>query len=413
MGHNPSVVAHQHDARPGRAATAFRRLFRRAVPQRDGPELELPAVVVHLTHRSQRLSDRVIARLDRLEQGEEDPDRLAELFELDHLVTRMRRNEEDLLVLAGAASVRVRSEPVALIDVLRAAQSEIEHYTRVGFGPVDRDVLVAAPAVTDLVHLIAELLDNATAFSPPEVPVTVEARRTDDGLTLTVEDAGPGLGTAELDDLNARLADPGRFDPDTAQALGLAVVARLAGRHGVQVELRPAGDGDGTVAEVNLPGRLLEPAGTSTPHRTPVPAFRRQPAAPPPPLAERVRTVVAAITKTPIDELPTNADGDLGVPAGSATVFVRMRDDPTLVEVFAPLLTGVAASEQLYIRLSEINARLPIGRVSFTDGTVRAAVAVFGRDFQPTHLRLALQVMTGLAGDLGERLSEEFGGTRA
>ena len=122
--------------------------------------------------------------------------------------------------------------------------------------------------------------------------------------------------------------------------------------------------------------------------------------------------MVAAVTKTPVGELTTNADGDLGIPAGSATVFVRMRDDPTLVEAYAPVLAGLEPSEALYARLLEINARLPIGRVSFTDGTVRAAVAVFGRDFQPTHLRLALQVMTGLASDLGDRLHEEFGGTR-
>jgi anti-sigma regulatory factor (Ser/Thr protein kinase) len=408
------VVASEHDTRPGRAVAALRNLFRRAVPppRESRPDLTLPAVVVQLTHRSQRLSARVISRIDRLEQGEEDPDRLAELFELDHLITRMRRNEEDLLVLAGAASVRVRTEPVALIDVLRAAQSEIEHYTRVGFGEVERDVLVAAPAVTDLVHLVAELLDNATAFSPSDVVVVVEARRTDDGLMLTVEDAGPGLSAAELADLNARLADPGRFDPDSAQALGLAVVARLAARHHLRVELRPADSGAGTLAEVALPATLLEAAGTSAPRRTPVPAFRRQPAEPPVPLDERVRAVVAAVTKTPVGELATNADGDLGIPAGSATVFVRMRDDPTLVEAYAPVLAGLEPSEALYARLLEINARLPIGRVSFTDGTVRAAVAVFGRDFQPTHLRLALQVMTGLASDLGDRLHEEFGGTR-
>ena len=123
---------------------------------------------VNLARRSQILVDRLIGHLDRLERGEEDPDRLAELFQLDHLATRMRRNDENLLVLAGADSTRVQREPAALIDVLRAAQSEVEHYTRIEFGVIDRDIEVAAHAVNDLVHLVAELFDNATAFSPPD-----------------------------------------------------------------------------------------------------------------------------------------------------------------------------------------------------------------------------------------------------
>ena len=123
---------------------------------------------VNLARRSQILVDRLIGHLDRLERGEEDPDRLAELFQLDHLATRMRRNDENLLVLAGADSTRVQREPAPLIDVLRAAQSEVEHYTRIEFGVIDRDIEIAAHAVNDLVHLVAELFDNATAFSPPD-----------------------------------------------------------------------------------------------------------------------------------------------------------------------------------------------------------------------------------------------------
>src|SRR5690606_33704424 len=143
---------------------------------------------VNLARRSEILVDRLIGHLDRLERGEEDPDRLAELFQLDHLATRMRRNDENLLVLAGADSTRVQRQPAALLDVLRAAQSEVEHYTRIEFGIVDRDFEVAAHAVNDMVHLIAELLDNATTFSPPESPVVVEARRMGDRAVLLIED---------------------------------------------------------------------------------------------------------------------------------------------------------------------------------------------------------------------------------
>ncbi|MBE1486945.1 signal transduction histidine kinase [Plantactinospora soyae] len=217
---------------------------------------------VNLARRSQILVDRLIGHLDRLERGEEDPDRLAELFQLDHLATRMRRNDENLLVLAGADSTRVQREPAALIDVLRAAQSEVEHYTRIDFGMVDRDIEVQAQAVNDLVHLVAELFDNATAFSPPDSQVMVEARRVGDRATLYVEDRGIGITAEQLHDLNERLATPPAVDVTVSRMMGLVVVARLASRHGVQVELRPGTD-RGTVADVTLPTSVLIPRALS------------------------------------------------------------------------------------------------------------------------------------------------------
>ncbi|MFG1776247.1 nitrate- and nitrite sensing domain-containing protein [Micromonospora sp. NPDC049051] len=217
---------------------------------------------VNLARRSQILVDRLIGHLDRLERGEEDPDRLAELFQLDHLATRMRRNDENLLVLAGADSTRVQREPAALIDVLRAAQSEVEHYTRIEFGVIDRDIEVAAHAVNDLVHLVAELFDNATAFSPPDSHVMVEARRVGDRASLYVEDRGIGISPDQLHDLNERLATPPQVDVAVSRMMGLVVVARLASRHGVKVELRPGTD-RGTVAEVVMPTSVLVPRALS------------------------------------------------------------------------------------------------------------------------------------------------------
>jgi signal transduction histidine kinase len=212
---------------------------------------------VNLARRSQILVDRLIGHLDRLERGEEDPDRLAELFQLDHLATRMRRNDENLLVLAGADSTRVQREPAALIDVLRAAQSEVEHYTRIEFGMIDRDIEVSAHAVNDMVHLVAELFDNATAFSPPNSTVLVEARRLGDGAILSVEDRGIGISREQLRELNERLANPPMVDVAVSRMMGLVVVARLANRHGVKVELRPADSERGTVADVGLPSAVL------------------------------------------------------------------------------------------------------------------------------------------------------------
>ncbi|MFC6015009.1 nitrate- and nitrite sensing domain-containing protein [Plantactinospora solaniradicis] len=237
---------------------------------------------VNLARRSQILVDRLIGHLDRLERGEEDPDRLAELFQLDHLATRMRRNDENLLVLAGADSTRVQREPAALIDVLRAAQSEVEHYTRIDFGMVDRDIEVQAQAVNDLVHLVAELFDNATAFSPPDSQVMVEARRVGDRATLYVEDRGIGITAEQLQDLNERLATPPAVDVTVSRMMGLVVVARLASRHGVQVELRPGSD-RGTVADVTLPTSVLIPRALSGRLQQPggLPPVPQQPAAPP------------------------------------------------------------------------------------------------------------------------------------
>ncbi|TCB99772.1 HAMP domain-containing protein [Micromonospora zingiberis] len=234
---------------------------------------------VNLARRSQILVDRLIGHLDRLERGEEDPDRLAELFQLDHLATRMRRNDENLLVLAGADSTRVQREPAALIDVLRAAQSEVEHYTRIEFGVIDRDIEVAAHAVNDLVHLVAELFDNATAFSPPDSQVLVEARRVGDRASLYVEDRGIGISPEQLADLNERLATPPQVDVAVSRMMGLVVVARLASRHVVKVELRPGND-RGTVADVTLPPTVLVPRALSG--RGMQPAALPAPAAAPP-----------------------------------------------------------------------------------------------------------------------------------
>jgi signal transduction histidine kinase len=245
----------------GQVTEAFNAVHLEAVrPPAEQASLRssVATMFVNLARRSQILVDRLIGHLDRLERGEEDPDRLAELFQLDHLATRMRRNDENLLVLAGADSTRVQREPASLVDVLRAAQSEVEHYTRIEFGVVDRDIEISAHAVNDLVHLVAELFDNATSFSPPDSIVTVEARRVGDRCVLYVEDQGLGLSAEQLADINERLATPPLVDVTVSRMMGLVVVSRLAARHGVKVELRRRAEG-GTVADVTLPSSVLVP----------------------------------------------------------------------------------------------------------------------------------------------------------
>ncbi|MEV6928473.1 nitrate- and nitrite sensing domain-containing protein [Dactylosporangium sp. NPDC051485] len=249
----------------GQVAEAFNAVHLEAVrtaAEQAALRASVATMFVNLARRSQILVDRLIGHLDRLERGEEDPDRLAELFQLDHLATRMRRNDENLLVLAGADSTRIQREPAPLMDVLRAAQSEVEHYTRIEFGMIDRDIEIAAHAVNDMVHLVAELLDNATAFSPPDSAVIVEARRVGDRSVLLVEDHGIGVSPEQLAELNERLANPPMVDVAVSRMMGLVVVARLAARHGVKVELRAARE-RGTVADVTLPGGVLVPRALS------------------------------------------------------------------------------------------------------------------------------------------------------
>ncbi|MEU6858760.1 nitrate- and nitrite sensing domain-containing protein [Glycomyces sp. NPDC046736] len=221
---------------------------------------------INLARRSQNLVDRLIGHLDHLERGEENPDRLAELFQLDHLATRMRRNDENLLVLAGADSTRQERYPAPIGDILQAAQSEVEQYTRIEFGNLEAEREIRPAAVNDLVHLIAELMDNATAFSPPESPVVVEAEqmRTADSprgaIRVRINDIGIGMPAAQLEDINRQLSESADvIDLASSRMMGLVVVARLATRHDVRVELRP-GDQRGTVAEVILGDAVLTEA---------------------------------------------------------------------------------------------------------------------------------------------------------
>ncbi len=243
----------------GQVSEAFNVVHREAVrvaAEQAVLRASVSTMFVNLARRSQLLVDRLIGHLDRLEQGEEDPDRLAQLFQLDHLATRMRRNDENLLVLAGADSTRARREAAALGDVLRAAQSEVEQYTRIEFGVVDRDVEVEATAVNDVVHLVAELLDNATSFSAPDSAVVVDARRVGDRAIVQIEDRGIGMSSDVLDEVNERLAAPPLVDVAVSRMMGLVVVGRLASRLGIRIELRAAHD-RGTVADVILPGSIL------------------------------------------------------------------------------------------------------------------------------------------------------------
>ncbi len=216
-------------------------------------------MLVNLARRNQSMLYRQLEIINQLEESERNPDALAELFRLDHLTTRVRRNAENLLVLSGEKPPRVWSQPVPLRDVVRAAIAETEDLDRVAF-EIPEGPLVDGASVTDVTHLLAELTENAVRFSPPDTAVTIRGRRDPRGgrgQLITVEDWGVGMDEADLAAANTLLAEPPEVDLSVSKRLGFHVVSRLAARHGIRVALSPT-PGSGITASVALPGSLFE-----------------------------------------------------------------------------------------------------------------------------------------------------------
>ncbi|NUT34560.1 MAG: hypothetical protein HOV79_15965 [Hamadaea sp.] len=215
----------------------------------------LNQVFLNLGRRSQVLVHRQLSLLDQMERRVTDPRDLEELYRIDHLSTRLRRHSEDLVILAGSVPGRGWRNPVPLHDVLRSAVSEVEEYTRVTLIPLPELALLGR-AVSDVVHLIAELLENATAFSPRDTHVQMSGQLVPNGFAVEIEDRGVGMPPEQIEDANRRLADPPDFDPAHSSRLGLFVVARLAARHGIKVTLRSSPYG-GITAVALLPRELV------------------------------------------------------------------------------------------------------------------------------------------------------------
>ncbi|MEV6399555.1 nitrate- and nitrite sensing domain-containing protein, partial [Streptomyces sp. NPDC051907] len=249
-----SVGVHSRDE-IGQVAAAFDDVHREAVRLAAEQALlrgNVNAMFTNLSRRSQGLIQRQLSLISELESREADPDQLSSLFKLDHLATRMRRNGENLLVLAGEEPGRRWTRPVPLVDVLRAAASEVEQYERIELASVPTTE-VAGRVVNDLVHLLAELLENATSFSSPQTKVRVTGHALPDGRVLVeIHDTGIGLSPEDLAAINERLASPPTVDVSVSRRMGLFVVGRLSLRHGIRIQLRPS-DSGGTTALVMLP----------------------------------------------------------------------------------------------------------------------------------------------------------------
>ena len=308
------------------------------------------AMLANLARRNQSLLNRTLSFISQLEEHERDPEALENLFKLDHLATRMRRNAESLLVLAGSDTPRTWPRPIEVTEIVRAALSEIEAYDRVELNQVDT-VWVRGTVVSDLTHLLAELLDNATRFSPPTTTVTVVGRLTDKGYIVSVTDQGMGMSSDDLARANAELQSISRPEERSTMVLGLAVVGRLAARSGIQVRLSES-PFEGVTAQIRVPLELLQ-TPTAEPSHAPAamaptaPPVRPASATPSPPAfpyapAPDTSSAPAASPAPPTPPTPsglptrTPAAAPLAAPVGVAAPAPTAVPPPPPTPVPAP-----------------------------------------------------------------------------
>ncbi|MFI9577039.1 nitrate- and nitrite sensing domain-containing protein [Microbispora rosea] len=286
-------------------------------------------ILLSLARRTQSLVHRQLTLLDVMERRESDPAELKDLFRIDHLATRMRRNAENLIVLSGASPARAWRRSVLMVDVVRGALAEVEDYTRVTVMPMGETALIGR-AVGDLIHLLAELIENAVSFSPPYTMVQVGGQVVASGYAIEIEDRGLGMSAEDLEATNQRIADPPEFNLSSTARLGLYVVSRLAERHGIKVSLKASPYG-GTTAVVLLPRDLVieggdalpeeETTGSGLPQREP--GSRRialvgAPEAVPGPVQEVVPVPRAPEPPRPVQSVPPPGGADPDRPAPPA-----------------------------------------------------------------------------------------------
>ncbi|MDI5969539.1 nitrate- and nitrite sensing domain-containing protein [Streptomyces sp. SL13] len=374
----PEVVRRLHDAEPteesvrvqpidlhtqdevGQVARAFDRVHHEAVrlaTEQAMMRSNVNTIFTNLSRRSESLVLRQLQLIDELENGEQNPAQLSSLFQLDHLATRMRRNNENLLVLAGEEQGRRWNQPVSLLDVVRAATAEVEQYERVALYELP-DVALSGHAATDVVHLVAELIENATSFSAPESEVLVSARTLAAGdVVLDIADSGIGIRSEELERINERLAEPPVVDVAISRRMGLFVVGRLAVKYRIQVWLTSPETG-GLNALVRIPPDLLrsvneldEDSGTAFEQAVRPASHAKEPSGAPEPGARPQRneslgfrpepTGSAGFRAEPFDPAgfrpePADITGYLPEPGGAA------RFDPSFDTSFSQIAQGSA-----------------------------------------------------------------------
>ncbi len=373
----------------GHAFEAVQRTAIRAAVDEATLRRGISEVFLNIARRSQALLHRQLTLLDRMERRTTAPQELEDLFRLDHMATRMRRHAEALVILAGSAPGRGWRHPVPVIDVVRGATSEIEEYVRV---TMDRlpEVRIVGRAVGDLIHLLAELLENATSFAPPHTQVRVHAEVVANGLALQVEDRGLGMSELELADANRRLAEPPAFDPAHSARLGLLVVAKLAARQGITVRLRPSPYG-GVTAVVLVPEDLVMAAADVSPAVTTQQPQRELPgggATPPPDKSEQ--TTVSIVdglprrVRRPVPEQrpPSGGSGE----ESDTTAVTVVAEEPT-VDLTAPTQSAAAQAtsvEAVQRSADEIRSRM----AAFQSGSMRGRAQAASETSQQTPSQL-------------------------
>jgi len=337
----------------GQVARAFDEVHREAVRLATEQAMMRSTVndmFVNLSRRSQSMVERQLRIIDSLESGERDPEALGELFRLDHLATRMRRNNENLLVLAGSETRQRAGAPRPVLDILRGAISEIEEYQRITIESVP-DVSVQGIAVNDLVHLTAELLDNATNFSPNEEQVVLATSiRPDGSLVIQIRDTGVGMSATQRSAINDRLAVPPMVDVSISRHMGLFVVGRLAARHAAIVRMEQTGPEGGLTAVITVPSNLLVAADRAVP----VPVNAVEPTGNGSNMPAKAGSLWDAARSAPVPatsgpRLDEARNGNL-VPAGNGTVSSAPGSDPHFAVAAAstldPTSNGTSRTEQ-------------------------------------------------------------------
>ncbi|ACU39237.1 sensor histidine kinase [Actinosynnema mirum] len=360
----------------GQVARAFDAVQREAIRlavEQVALRANVNDMFINLSRRSQALVERQITVIDRLEQDEQDPDQLASLFELDHLATQMRRNSENLLVLSGTTVTRRVTRPVPITEVLGAAVSEVEKYARVHIAPAP-DLRVQGRVVNDLAHLIAELLDNATAFSKPSTKVTVRAIETRRGeVSIRIHDRGVGMQEQDVVEANLKLSEPPEVDVSVAREMGLYVVGQLAKRHEIHVSLRNNDDIEGGVtAQVLLPAGLLhrgpDPQGGGGRQSLPLGRPGVLALADPPEVEETGAVALSGLPKWSPDQMPS-AFGE----AAPEHAF-RGRPGQNGVTPQETTFSGSSFSGTSFDSFEDTGAHRPVEHNSSADGLFTATV---------------------------------------
>ena len=359
----------------GQLARAVDDMHRQAVNLATGEaqlRSQVGAMFVTLSRRNTTLVNQQLALIEALEQDEEDPQRLEQLFSLDHLATRMRRTAESLVILGGTSGRTAGFEEISVSDVVHAAVSEVQDYQRVRIDAAP-DRMIVGRAASDVVHLMAELIDNALSYSPPGTPVTIQASEDDGRVEIEIIDNGLGMAGDALARANDSLKRGGEVTVDTARRMGLFVVSRLAEEHGLKVKLRRNVNGGGIIASITLPPHVLvsdEPvehvsALDAPPEQEPVaPVVDEEPEEEYDPYLERIEEAIAAVTGLP-RRRPGGHDPDrVAPPAASVGMFDAAPAKPELPAAFEPTpLPGLDDAEVSTTALDADPIALPAAEV--------------------------------------------------